>query len=671
MMRDIIPPKSKNKKKFFTLILPEKFDPEKTERIRGILFVLCAAAAILLVLNAINLGGNGLKLKKDITAEASAGFQNIVDGGLAIKDSNFKKAKEFFALAKKDFKSIENRAWFVSPKIPGMTLQDPTFAAGNAIINTGTYLALAGENFTGIAERLAVLPRLFFENNQKNFNAKVSLTKKLSDELPQISQTISYFNQSNEEIQKISSAFIPAPLKDRFEFAKQALSALSEILNQLQADIPAILALLGDKEPHTFLILLQNNAEIRPSGGFIGNYALAETNDGYLARNEVFDIYSSDHRLAEEITPPAEIAPANPRWFMRDSNYSAHFPLSAQKAAWFLEKEQGPGVDTVIAVDLSFVVELLKLVEPVKIPELNMPLTSKNFATIISYYVESKISGRENPKIILKSFLETLQKEFFSRVNPTEFVPLLKAAIESKHVLAYSKNPTVQSFFKRNGVAGLMKDLSDKEDYLNVVHTSVSANKSDIFVAEQITHDTYINSDGRVVDELKITRKHTWNNEYEKNLRAIINSFGFKQIDPSVLKILGKSANAAMLRIYVPAGAKLVESSDKKVKTELDKETGKTYFSARMDVPFKSSNTLKIRYTLPFTLNLSPVDKYVLSVQKQAGYDNAKIIKRLMPDSGVKNYKYFPDNGVFDPEGVWYLETELNKDMSFTSVWGK
>lgn len=670
-MRDIIPPKSKFKKKFLTLILPIKSDSKKSERLRGMLFVLCVAAAVLFVLNAVNLGGNGLKLKKDITAEASNGFKNIIDGGMAIKDSQFEKAKELFATAKNDFKSIENRAWFVSPKIPGMTLQDPTFTAGNALINTGTYLALAGENFTGIAQRLSVLPRLFFENNQKNFNAKVSLTKKLSDELPQISQTVTYFNQSNEEIQKISPALIPATLKDRFEFAKQALQALSETLNKLQEDIPAILSLLGNKEPHTFLILLQNNAEIRPSGGFIGNYALAETNDGYLERNEVFDIYSSDHRLAEEIPPPAEIAPANPRWFMRDSNYSAHFPLSAQKAAWFLEKEQGPGVDTVIAVDLSFVVELLRLIEPVKIPELTQPLTSKNFATIISYYVEAKISGRENPKIILKSFLETLQKEFFKRVNPTEFVPLLKAAIESKHVLAYSKDPTVQSFFERYGAAGLMKDLADKEDYLNVVHTSVSANKSDIFVAETITHDTYINSDGRITDEVKITRKHTWTAEYEKNLRATVNSFGFKQIDPAVLKILGKSANTAMLRIYVPAGAKLEEITDPSVKTELDGETGKTYFSARMDVPTKSSKTLKIRYTLPFTLNLSPVDKYVFSIQKQAGYDNAKIIKRLMPDSGVKNYKYFPDSGVFDPEGVWNLETELNKDMSFTSVWGK
>ena len=142
---------------------------------------------------------------------------------------------------------------------------------------------------------------------------------------------------------------------------------------------------------------------------------VVETNDGYITKNNIYDIYSADHKLAEKLLPPSEILPANKEWFMRDSNYSGHFPLSAERAAWFLEKEQGPGVDSVMAIDQTFVTELLRLTGPIKIPELSQPLTAENFSTIVSYVVESKLTGREDPKAILKSFMPIFIQALFKK----------------------------------------------------------------------------------------------------------------------------------------------------------------------------------------------------------------------------------------------------------------
>lgn len=653
------------------MLVPEQ-NPKEVNRVFGLVFILAAATLFLFIFNIIHLNTRGIRLKRNIVDAASSGFEQIVNAAFAIEAAHFDNAKELFALASQTFSQMKNSAWFASPRIPALTLRDPVFESTEALIAAGNNLSKAGALFTEIAKNLQFLPKEFFAGNEKPYVAnRVSLTEKLKKEIPKIESAAALLAEASVSIQKVPQSFIPRELKERFRFAKEALAELNRFIDSLSRDMPAILALLGDSEPHTFLVLLQNNAELRPSGGFIGNYAILETNDGYITKTDVFDVYSADHQLTEIIEPPPEILSVNTRWFLRDSNYSGHFPLSATKAAWFLEKERGPGVDSVFAIDQTFIAELLRLTGPIKIPELGQPVTSENFSTVLSYLVEAKISGRENPKAILKSFLPALERAILKYVNPIDLLPLLRQAVASKHLLGYSKDQAVQEFLRRHALANEMKILEPKEDYLNIVHTSIGGNKSDAYMDEIIGHDTYIKSDGRLIDEVTITRSHHWNDKTEAALTRLISSFGFSQISREVLTILGGSRNLHMLRVYVPTGSVFEESSGAEVSMETDAETGKTFFRAKMEVPPNESRTLRIRYRLPFSLNLDPVDKYSLTVQKQAGQDRVILQKRIFPDSRVQNYKYFPEEGSFDLDGVWSVEKALERDVEMVSVWGK
>lgn len=675
LIRDIIPPKKQNENRKQAIIINEPDVLNKTgARTRNIIYISVFALVIVLALNFIRMSQSGLRLKENIIQSAGAGFEKIENGVGALSEANFETAKNFFAEASAVFENIKIHAWFAATGTPRLKIQDPVFESANAITDAGKYLAQAGGYFTQAAQNLEFLPRIFFEENSKKpllAANRPSLTEKLKSQLPALFSSADNLEKANESLQKIPDIFIPLRLRDRFKFAKNGLKVLAQYTKNLQNDIPAVLSLLGDSQPYTFLILLQNNAELRPTGGFIGNYATIETNEGYITKNEVFDIYNADHNLAEKIIPPPEILPANPEWFMRDSNYSGHFPLSAKKAAWFLEKEGGPGVDAVIAIDQSFVSELLRITGPIKISELSQPLTAENFSTIISYIVESKLTGREDPKMILKSFMPEFQKALLGITDPFALLPFLKAVIESKHLAVYSKDSNVQEFFARRGVSGEMKQLEPKEDYLNIVHTAISGNKSDDDIAEYITHNTYIKSDGSVENELMIIRKHLWDEKIEERIKAIVNAFGFTEISKKVWEIFGRSPNVNMLRIYVPVGSVLRDSAGANIETYFDEETGKTYFSARIDTAVGRESFLRILYSLPFKLNLDPVDKYYLTAQKQAGQENIMFTKRIYPDSGIKNYKYFPEDGSFDPDGIWQFATEFKKDMSFSSVWGK
>lgn len=673
--QDIIPPKSTPKhgaSKIFR-IPAEKDDTRRT--IRQLLVLGLFAGLIILAATSLSLFHRGVAVKANVVQEAGHGFEKIIAGGAALADSTFETARRKFEEAAQIFQHIDYQTWFTAPKIPGLELQDPAFVASRALVNSGLYLSEAGMEFTEILPALELTTKQFFELNRDKLReagaSRESLTEKLKEQEPAMRAATERIEKAHAEIAEIPESFVPQELKEKFGIAKDALGSLVAALTRLQEDLPAILTLLGDSEPHTFLVLLQNNAELRPSGGFIGNFLIAETNDGYLVKNEVQDVYSADHELTEVLAPPPEILPVNPRWFLRDSNYSGHFPLSAAKAAWFLEHENGPGVDTVLAVDQTFLTELLRLTGGIKVPELKLPLTSANFSTVISYVVEAKLTGRENPKAILQSFLPAFEARLFSSFEPAQLLPLLQSAIESKHLLGYSRDPAVQTFFERHGMAGEIAETDPKEDYLNIVHTSIGGNKSDQYMEETVTHDTYLHLDGGISDELNIQRRHVWNAETERRLRALLASFGFTDLPRPLIEILGRSRNLHKLRIYVPKGAILESSSDPAITAEFDQEIGKTYFSATAETGVSDTRNLRLRYKLPFRLSLDPVDKYELTVQKQAGQNGVAIIKRVFPDSGVKNYKYFPDSGTFDADGVLNHQNEFTRDMNFTSVWGK
>ncbi|KKU67917.1 MAG: hypothetical protein UX92_C0027G0013 [Candidatus Amesbacteria bacterium GW2011_GWA1_47_20] len=85
--------------------------------------------------------------------------------------------------------------------------------------------------------------------------------------------------------------------------------------------------LLGDK---TYIVLLQNNTELRPSGGFMGSFVKLKTQNSKLKTLEVEDIYQPDGQVVGYVEPPAPIKKAFPfgSWKLRDANWDVEKKLT-------------------------------------------------------------------------------------------------------------------------------------------------------------------------------------------------------------------------------------------------------------------------------------------------------------------------------------------------------
>ncbi|MFI5241184.1 MAG: DUF4012 domain-containing protein, partial [Microgenomates group bacterium] len=227
-----------------------------------------------------------------------------------------------------------------------------------------------------------------------------------------------------------------------FEKVKRLLTGGENIASNL----PSI---LGKDKRKTYLVLFQNNTELRPTGGFIGSFGLLTFEGGRMSDLSVSDVYSADGQLKGHIEPPTPIRDYlnEASWFLRDSNWDPDFPTSAKRAEWFLNKEIDKEVDGVLAVDLNLVKKLLRYTGPIFLADYNMDITEENLYLKTQEEVHEDFFPGTHKKA---SFLTSLSRNLVTEVTkltPSGKIGVLREIftnLEARHVQVYLHNEDVQ-----------------------------------------------------------------------------------------------------------------------------------------------------------------------------------------------------------------------------------
>ena len=255
-------------------------------------------------------------------------------------------------------------------------------------------------------------------------------------------------------------------------------------------------SLLGAESPKTYLVLLQNNMELRPAGGFIGSFALVSFDGGRLVDISVSDVYSADGQLKGYVEPPAPIRDylGEASWFLRDSNWDPDFPTSAKRAEWFLDKEINKAVDGVIAVDLELVKNILKETGPVYLADFSQEINSSNLYERTQYEVESEFFPGSHKKA---TFLTALTRELLrivSEAKSGDYIKVAKAfytGLEERSVQAYIHSPSAQQALSRLGWDGsaaipVCESQGCYWDWMGLVEANVGVNKANYFIERKM-----------------------------------------------------------------------------------------------------------------------------------------------------------------------------------------
>lgn len=451
-------------------------------------------------------------------------------------------------------------------------------------------------------------------------------------------------------LQTIPLDLVPQDYKEKIRTGRTKLGELRQLFAKTDELLPSVLVMLGEREPKTYAILLQNSMEMRATGGFIGSIALVKVNDGWIEKMEFRDVYDFDGQVFEPIPAPAGIDTISKNFRLRDANYWPDFPTSANQVAWFLDKQKGPGVDGVIAINDTVIKDILAILGPLPLPGTDKNVSSDSFLPTISYMVESKLAGKQ-PKEILFAFSEIFIKEVKANIfKKPEILFSLLANLDQKNIVAFSFDQDVEDLFRKVGAAGEIFNYENPEknridDYAMLVHTSIGANKSDYFVNESIDHASTVSPDGRAENTITLQRSYTFTPEALQSLRDV-----FETISPltkDLERILLSGDNTHYLRWYLPAESRDIRIEGMNSKdVSISKDLGKTVVGFTQTLKPGETKKTELHYTIGTDVDSSKPLTYRIVAEKEPGGKNVPFSKTMKTASGTVIADY--SNNVLD-----------------------
>lgn len=386
-------------------------------------------------------------------------------------------------------------------------------------------------------------------------------------------------------------------------------------------------AILGNKEPVTYLVLFQNNMELRPTGGFIGSFALVTFEKGRLVEMSVSDVYTADGQLKGYIEPPSPIKEylGEASWFLRDSNWDPDFPTSATTAEWFLEKEIDKKVDGVIAIDLEMAKKLIAETGPIYLSDFEKLIDENNLYEITQEEVEKNFFPGSQKK---SSFLTALSRELLVELvdlPSEEFFGVGKAVLnglEEKHVQIFLHQKDAQRAFADAGWDGGVYQPSCSgncfSDWLGIIDANVGVNKVNYFLDRQAS--------------LTITLEEGMS---KRRLTVLLNN----RANPA----LGDEMKyKSYLRVLVPqesffSSVEIFDSTNREfVIPETRERRGRKEAGVLVEVPPGHSKSITFTWQEESDLSFNEPGEYRLYWRKQAGTMADPIsIKFVLPDPSL------------------------------------
>ena len=305
--------------------------------------------------------------------------------------------------------------------------------------------------------------------------------------------------------------------------------------------LPQLNYLLGLKQPTSYLILLQNDTEMRANGGFAGSYAKLNLSFPRFELN-FQDIYVPNGQLKGYVTPPAPIQAAfqHGSWELANADWEPDFPTAAKTIRWFFDKGGESNPDLLVTISVSTIKDLLKVLGPLNISEYNATLDEQNFYHFLQSKVETNFFPGSTQKKDTLSVIGKSLKNKITHLNLSQsyqILKLLSRELKQQNILLNSTNTAFQSLLQKHDFAGQLSP-GPVDSYL-FVQTNLGANKANC-CTETITTHTVLKED----------------TTYRHQVRVEINNKS-DAVNPNP-PFTYSGHYLAYLRFYLPIDAKVV-----------------------------------------------------------------------------------------------------------------
>ncbi len=403
---------------------------------------------------------------------------------------------------------------------------------------------------------------------------------------------------------------IPGRPGEKIDTLKNSIDQIQTFLADAKPFIDVLPDIMGENKEKKYLVLIQNDKELRPTGGFITASALFRVNKGNITSEGSEDIYTLDGTLRKQVTAPDPVQKylQQGTLHLRDSNLSPDFVTSMNLFQdLYNSSTSKKDFDGIIAINTKFVLDMIDVLGPIE--ALGTKFTNEKVdacacAQIIyelEKYADQPVAyEKDNRKGIIGVLMSQMMSKTFSAPKSAwpGLIGTMLSSLQDKDILIYLKDSKSQSAVERVNFAGRVYNYDG--DYLSIVEANLGGAKSNLYVEEKAKLQ---------VKKDKNNLSETLTIDYKYPRRG----------DNCSLERQGGLCLAGIykdwIRIYVPKGAKLIKSSGAEVPFKATEDLGKTVFEGFFTVRPQGTAKLTIEYTVPLKVD----NEYKLLIQKQPG----------------------------------------------------
>jgi len=437
--------------------------------------------------------------------------------------------------------------------------------------------------------------------------------------------------------------------------------------------------------PKTYLLLVENQDELRPTGGLVTAVGTLLMQNGRI-NSMTFENEDQTVDPLVDWTKPYPAAPWQLQQYMnsrvlllRDTSWFTNYPTAALYAENLFSYVKGYSVNGEIAFDQEFLVEILQTTGPIQVAGVSYPIDASN---VVAYMRSAKTptaadlaSPDWNNKIFVKLISDSLIQKISSGVlQPESLLTVLLQGLNEHHLLLKFDSPSMTALLARHYWDGAVRP--EQGDYLMAVDTNIGFNKTNAVVATNMVYDVDLTKPAAPIGTLSVVHKN--------NAAGIICKQWDKIWLPGEEDYPVTDCYWNYMRIYMPTGTKLLDATPQFVPANwmlikqdvparvdnLDEGIpGVQAFGTLQVVPGGESMVSTFRFALPASIVQSGVGQsiYHLLVQKQPGTLAEPITIRVhIPNNA--SIQTVPAGAVVQDRNILYqtdLRTNLEFDITF------
>jgi len=459
-------------------------------------------------------------------------------------------------------------------------------------------------------------------------------------------------------IKQININDFPSFTRDGISSVKDLIAQLSTGTETFQKIVVFLPDLLGVTDRQRYLILLQNESELRSTGGWLTSYGIVGIEGGQIRELFVDDIYNADGTLKAQgkaFTAPKSMQQALgiTSWPFSLINWYPDLTETEVSAEPYIEAlGKGNDLDGVITIDISFIQKLLDEWGGIEVPGETEIITSSNLYSKIFQMHEDFVPGSTQKTTFLADLANQIISKLLS-MNMSDLIGLgsvFEESFNEKHLQATFKNSDAFDFFNDKSWAGALDSRYSEAPI--AVDWNWGGNKANLYLNKNYNLAVDINN----VDTIDFTYTISTENSSKTTTYPEGDYINYQ-------------------RIYIPSNATVLSVKGlKDNKFDTYKESGFKVVGGWFNVPIGNINTFEISYRITRSSNSL---NFPLEVNGQNIFFNLNLFKQ----AGEVAHAYKLD--ITYPES-WNVEStanlnsienqlssrfELSTDQEYQIVW--